>query len=78
MVDDHNSDFPLPGSDAVGPDAMRTVAEMTEASPIIVACLERAFFEEEIIRRIAAEIANGGDREKVYALAVELVAAQNE
>jgi hypothetical protein len=49
-----------------------------EGTDLISTIVRHAFLEEAIIRRIADAIANGGDREKVFALAVELVAAQNE
>ena len=71
-------DCALADAKKVSPDAVLPDGGRIEGGDAIAAVLARAFFEEAIIRRMADAIANGGDREKVYALAVELVAHQNE
>jgi hypothetical protein len=48
-----------------------------EAEDLIGIIVRHAFFEEEIIRRIAEAVALG-DKEAVFALAVELVGKRNE
>jgi hypothetical protein len=77
-VDANYSDCAVAGAKRVCPDAVRAVEEVPEGTDVIGIITRHAFLEEAIIRRIADAIANGGDREKVYALAVELVATQNE
>lgn len=62
----------------VCPDVpMPTDENPPEGTDLISTIVRHAFLEEAIIRRIADAVANG-DKDTVFALAVELVAAQNE
>lgn len=61
----------------VCPDAPVPQDDNPEGTDLISTIVRHAFLEEAIIRRIADAVAQG-DKETVFALAVELVATHNE
>ncbi len=55
------------------------VPDPVETGGLIETLVAHAFFEEAIITRIAKAVAEGeGAKDKVFALAVELIAHRNE
>ena len=78
-MDDHNSELVLAGSDAAGSALAATVEEFSGGTDAISIIVRHAFLEEAIIRRLADAVALGeGNKDAVFAVAAELVAAKNE
>ena len=76
-MDANYSDCALAGAEQVSPDAVRAVEDLAEGTDLISILVRHSKMEAAIIQRIADAVATG-DKDKVFALAVELVAHQNE
>lgn len=77
VVDADDSDLVLAHADTVVPHSVPTVEGLPDGTDFVGIIVRHAFLEEAIIRRISDAVAIK-DKDAVYALATELVAATNE